>query len=177
MSSRTAGSRSDGSSANRSSNPPENELVRCHCGIELELLTSLCDENPGRRFHACPNLTSPSSCGFFRWYDGELCARSKAVIPGLLRKTEKLEFQLVNDTTQFVKHLKERHTGVMDEHRTLMQKVKKVMEDEEVLTVKLQLCKKKERAFKILIAVMVLIIAFQALVQHVCEKTVPRQLM
>ncbi len=33
-------------------------------------------------------------CGFFRWYDPPICARSKMVIPGLLRRIEELQMRL-----------------------------------------------------------------------------------
>ena len=32
-----------------------------------------------------------NGCGFFRWYDPPICARSKKVIPGLLRRIRDLE--------------------------------------------------------------------------------------
>ncbi|KAL3643633.1 hypothetical protein CASFOL_014448 [Castilleja foliolosa] len=84
-------------SGSRSSSSYGNAPVRCHCGIQLELVTSWTDENPGRRFHACPNYKMPSCCGFFRWFDEEMCSRLKEVIPGLLRKTNKLELLLATE--------------------------------------------------------------------------------
>ncbi|KAL3637510.1 hypothetical protein CASFOL_018678 [Castilleja foliolosa] len=42
-------------SGSRSSSSYGNAAVRCHCGIQLELVTSWTDDNPGRRFQACPN--------------------------------------------------------------------------------------------------------------------------
>ena len=33
-------------------------------------------------------------CGFFRWIDPPMCARSKTIIPGLLRKIRELERRL-----------------------------------------------------------------------------------
>ncbi|KAL3619683.1 hypothetical protein CASFOL_034595 [Castilleja foliolosa] len=67
-------------SGSRSSSSYGNAAVQCHCGIQLELVTSWIDDNPGRRFQACPNYKMPSCCGFFRWFDEEMCSRSKEVI-------------------------------------------------------------------------------------------------
>ena len=33
-------------------------------------------------------------CGFFRWIDPPMCARSKAIIPGLLRRIREMERRL-----------------------------------------------------------------------------------
>ncbi|KAL3614656.1 hypothetical protein CASFOL_041413 [Castilleja foliolosa] len=129
-----------------------NAAVRCHCGIQLELVTSWTDDNPGRRFQACPNYKMPSCCGFFRWFDEEMCSRSKEVIPGLLRKTNKLELLLATEQekNKLVQVVLERQANVLE---------------------------KKERMLKIVIAVMVLIIAFQVMSQPEFGKTMPRQLV
>ncbi|KAL3634963.1 hypothetical protein CASFOL_022017 [Castilleja foliolosa] len=139
-------------SGSRSSSSYGNAAVRCHCGIQLELVTSWTDDNPGRRFQACPNYKMPSCCGFFRWFDEEMCSRSKEVIPGLLRKTNKLELLLAaeQEKNKFVQVVLERQANVLE---------------------------KKERMLKIVIAVMVLIIAFQVMSQPEFGKTMPRQLV
>ena len=33
-------------------------------------------------------------CGFFNWYDPPICARSKKIIPGLLRRIRELETKM-----------------------------------------------------------------------------------
>ncbi|KAL3627283.1 hypothetical protein CASFOL_028646 [Castilleja foliolosa] len=149
-------------SGSRSSSSYGNAAVRCHRGIQLELVTSWTDDNPRRRFQACPNYKMPSCCGFFRWFDEEMCSRSKEVIPGLLRKTNKLELLLAN--------VLEKHSAVMEKHSA-------VIEDQRNLTAELQMFKKKERMLKIVIFVMVLIIAFQVMSQPEFGKTMPRQLV
>ncbi|KAL7092205.1 hypothetical protein ACP275_12G151300 [Erythranthe tilingii] len=70
---------SSGSSHNRSNIGSRNgwslplETVTCRCGFELSTLTSWSEKNPGRKFRACPNYTSPSCCGYFEWVDEEVC--------------------------------------------------------------------------------------------------------
>ncbi|KAL3634249.1 hypothetical protein CASFOL_021303 [Castilleja foliolosa] len=159
-------------SCSRSSSSYGNAAVRCHCGIQLELVTSWTDDNPGRRFQACPNYKMPSCCGFFRWFDEEMCSRSKEVIPGLLRKTNKLELLLAaeQEKNKFVQVVLERQANVLEKHSA-------VIEDQRNLTAKLQMFKKKEMMLKIVIAVMVLIIAFQVMSQPEFGKTMPRQLV
>ncbi|KAL3618924.1 hypothetical protein CASFOL_037152 [Castilleja foliolosa] len=157
-------------SGSRSSSSYGNAAVRCHCGIQLELVTSWTDDNPGRRFQACPNYKMPSCCGFFRWFDEEMCSRSKEVIPGLLRKTNKLELLLAaeQEKNKFVQVVLDRQANILEKHSA-------VIEDQRKLTALLQMFKKKERMLKIVIALMVLIIAFQVMSQPEFGKTMPRQ--
>ncbi|KAL3635148.1 hypothetical protein CASFOL_019695 [Castilleja foliolosa] len=160
-------------SGSRSSSSYGNAVVRCHCGIQLELVTSWTDDNPGRRFkHALITRAMPSCCGFFRWFDEEMCSRSKEVIPGLLRKTNKLELLLAaeQENNKFVQVVLERQANVLEKYSA-------VIEDQRNLTAELQMFKKKERLLKIVIAVMVLIIAFQVMSQPEFGKTMPRQLV
>ncbi|KAL3618890.1 hypothetical protein CASFOL_037118 [Castilleja foliolosa] len=183
-------------SGSRSSSSYGNAVVRCHCGIQLELVTSWTDDNPGRRFQACPNYKMPPFCGFFRWFDEEMCSISKEVIPGLLRKTNKLELllatvqeknKLVQDyelllaaeqeKNKFVQVVLERQANVLEKHSAVMEKHSAVIEDQRNLTAELQVFKKKERMLKIVIAVMVLIIAFQVMSQPEFGKTMSRQLV
>nr|KAJ0186949.1 hypothetical protein LSAT_V11C900458810 [Lactuca sativa] len=53
--------------------------------------TAWTDKNPGRCFWGCP--TEGSKCRFIGLFDGPMCARSKAIIPGLLRTINKLKSQ------------------------------------------------------------------------------------
>ncbi|KAL3621602.1 hypothetical protein CASFOL_036514 [Castilleja foliolosa] len=173
-------------SASRSSSSYGNAAVQCHCGIQLELVTSWTDDNTGRRFQACHSYKMPLCCGFFRCFDEEMCARSKEVIPGLLRKTNKLELLLAaeQEKNKFVQvvlerqaNVLEKHSAVMEKHSAVMEKHSAVIEDQRNLTAELQMFKKKERMLKIVIAVMVLIIAFQVMSQPEFGKTMPRQLV
>lgn len=60
---------------------------KCFCGKWLAAKTAWTDANAGRRFISCER------CRFFRWLDEPLCERSRAIIPGLLRRINKLEAQ------------------------------------------------------------------------------------
>ncbi|PWA39777.1 zinc finger, GRF-type [Artemisia annua] len=51
--------------------------------------TSWTSANPGRRFYGCPD--EGSSCRWIGWYDPKMCARSRMIIPGLLRGRNELE--------------------------------------------------------------------------------------
>ncbi|KAL3643836.1 hypothetical protein CASFOL_011768 [Castilleja foliolosa] len=107
-----------------------------------------------------------------RWFDEEMCSRSKEVIPGLLRKTNKLELLLAaeQEKNKFVQVVLDRQANVLEKHSA-------VIEDQRNLTAELQMFKKKERMLKIVIALMVLIIAFQVMSQPEFGKTMPRQLV
>ncbi|KAL3619946.1 hypothetical protein CASFOL_034858 [Castilleja foliolosa] len=148
-------------SSSRSSSSYGNAAVRCHCGIQLELVTSWTDDNPGR------------------WFDEEMCSRSKEVIPGLLRKTNKLELLLAaeQEKNKFVQVVLERQANALEKHSAVMEKHSAVIEDQMNLTAELQMFNKKERMLKIVIIVMVLIIAFQVMSQPEFGKTMPRQLV
>ncbi|KAL6518280.1 hypothetical protein OROMI_033981 [Orobanche minor] len=72
------------------------ERVLCKCGIELQLKNSWTPQNPGRRFWSCPKYNTGDNCGFFRWFDPEMCSRSKVLIPRFLKKLDRLEDE-IND--------------------------------------------------------------------------------
>ncbi|KAL3629939.1 hypothetical protein CASFOL_026251 [Castilleja foliolosa] len=135
-SNQSRGSRSNQTSRSSKSYGSDVAGARCHCGIELEVMTSWTDDNPGRRFQGCPNYKKPSCCGFFRWVDEEVCSRSKQIIPGLIRKKNKLELELASE----------------------QEKLKCVQRS-------LNVSKKKEKKLKMIIAAMVLIFAFQVMLQ------------
>ncbi|KAK6149751.1 hypothetical protein DH2020_017276 [Rehmannia glutinosa] len=65
-------------------------FVDCYCGRRAALRTSWTDDNPGRRFHSCIQYTR-GGCSFFDWEDPPMCRRSKAIIPGLLRRINTLK--------------------------------------------------------------------------------------
>ncbi|KAL3647991.1 hypothetical protein CASFOL_008959 [Castilleja foliolosa] len=171
----------NGSGSRSSSSYGNATAVRCHCGIQLQFVTSWTDDNPGRRFQACPN--------YKLWFDEEMCSRSKEVIPGLLRKTNKLELLLAaeqekNKLLQDYEQVFERQSNVLANHRAMkekhsavMEKHSAVIEDQKNLTAELQMFKKKERMLKIVIAVMVLFIGFQVMFQPEFGKTMPKQLL
>ncbi|KAL3639581.1 hypothetical protein CASFOL_017488 [Castilleja foliolosa] len=111
----------------------------------------------------------PSCCGFFRWFDEEMCSRSKEVIPGLLRKTNKLELLLATE--------QEKNKLVQHYELLLAAEQEKNKFVQVVLERQANVLEKKERMLKIVIAVMVLIIAFQVMSQPEFGKTMPRQLV
>lgn len=68
----------------------------CWCGKAATIRTSWTDSNPGRRFSMCAAKVRETKrgfkgCEFWAWFDPAMCARSKAVIPGLLKSRNKLE--------------------------------------------------------------------------------------
>ncbi|XP_058194354.1 uncharacterized protein LOC131311052 [Rhododendron vialii] len=63
----------------------------CYCGKVGKTTTSWTDSNPGRRFIGCERYGKDGACGFFVWVDPPMCARSRVVIPGLLRSIGRLE--------------------------------------------------------------------------------------
>ncbi|PWA71426.1 zinc finger, GRF-type [Artemisia annua] len=67
-------------------------MVRCWCGKQAITRTSWTSANPGRRFYCCPD--EGSSFRWIGWYDPEMCARSRMIIPGLLRGRNELEERL-----------------------------------------------------------------------------------
>ncbi|KAK2635806.1 hypothetical protein Ddye_030598 [Dipteronia dyeriana] len=66
---------------------------KCLCGISARHFTYCTDSNPGGRFWGCYNYRGYGNCGFFRWSDPPMCARSKVIIPGLLRRIQDLEMR------------------------------------------------------------------------------------
>ncbi|CAL5437123.1 unnamed protein product [Camellia sinensis] len=67
------------------------EDLRCiFCGRRRLIQTSWTDANPGRRFLSCPT----NSCNQFTWVDPPMCSRAMQIIPGLLKKVNKLEARL-----------------------------------------------------------------------------------
>ncbi|GJY65347.1 zinc finger, GRF-type containing protein [Tanacetum coccineum] len=58
-------------------------MVDCFCQRPAVNRTSWTQNHPGRRFWACSRIVT--DCGFFRWIDPPMCARSVQIIPGLLR--------------------------------------------------------------------------------------------
>ncbi|CAA0820184.1 Unknown protein [Striga hermonthica] len=63
--------------------------VTCNCGSKVYLTASWTGRNPGRRYWACPKYGSSGYCGFFMWFDPEMCERAKSIIPSLLDKMYK----------------------------------------------------------------------------------------
>ncbi|KAK3206901.1 hypothetical protein Dsin_020947 [Dipteronia sinensis] len=64
---------------------------KCLSGTSVRRFTSWTYSNSRRRFWGCSNFRGDSNCGFFRWYGPPMCARSKLIIPGLLRRIRELE--------------------------------------------------------------------------------------
>ncbi|TXG59939.1 hypothetical protein EZV62_014512 [Acer yangbiense] len=66
---------------------------KCLCGTSARRFTSWTNSNLGRRFWGFYNFRKDVNCGFFRWYDPLMCARSKIIIPELLRRIQDLEMR------------------------------------------------------------------------------------
>ncbi|KAH6822516.1 hypothetical protein C2S53_008993 [Perilla frutescens var. hirtella] len=71
-----------------------NPNMLCRCEVRAALRTSWTPDNPGRRFLCCPR-SGIDSCGFWTWYDPVMCARARAIIPGLLRRINGAEAEVV----------------------------------------------------------------------------------
>ncbi|KAK6150062.1 hypothetical protein DH2020_017587 [Rehmannia glutinosa] len=68
--------------------------VFCNCGRNATMKTSWTDLNPGRRYMACQKFKEVGGCTFFNWIDPPMCSRARQIIPGLLKKINKLEDQV-----------------------------------------------------------------------------------
>nr|GLL44698.1 uncharacterized protein LOC109177281 [Ipomoea trifida] len=88
---------SESSSSSRNQEYIYGELVtipNCQCGQRLKLQTSWTNENPGRRYWECRFDHGGQMGGFVRWYDPPMCARSRRIIPGLLRRINRDEEEI-----------------------------------------------------------------------------------
>ncbi|KAK6120913.1 hypothetical protein DH2020_045341 [Rehmannia glutinosa] len=67
--------------------------------------TSWTNDNPGRRFVCCVNSLNGNGCGFFEWADNPMCARTKAIIRGMLQKINNSKAE-IGDLESRVKNVK-----------------------------------------------------------------------
>ncbi|WOH01022.1 hypothetical protein DCAR_0520400 [Daucus carota subsp. sativus] len=69
----------------------------CSCGFSPVLRTSWTDANPGRRFWGCSQYVRNRSrdCNFHMWHDPAVGDRAKNIIPGLLRRIQRLEDEIM----------------------------------------------------------------------------------
>ncbi|XP_031106993.1 uncharacterized protein LOC116011730 [Ipomoea triloba] len=87
----------ESSSSSRNHQYIYGELVpipNCVCGQRLKLQTSWTNDNPGRRYWECCFENGGQRCGFVRWHDAPMCARSRKIIPGLLRMINRNEEEI-----------------------------------------------------------------------------------
>ncbi|KAL3633204.1 hypothetical protein CASFOL_022966 [Castilleja foliolosa] len=105
--------------------------------------------------------------GFFRWIDEEMCSRSKHLIPELIRDKNNLELTLITEQAKLkcVQAVMERQGKALGYQRSLDERLNTVLAAQRDLTLHLGLCEKKERKLKIIIAALVLVIAFQVMLQ------------
>ncbi|WOG95593.1 hypothetical protein DCAR_0414918 [Daucus carota subsp. sativus] len=69
----------------------------CGCGMSPVLRTSWTDMNPGRRFWGCSMyMNRRIGCNFHQWQDPPVCGRSRNILPGLLKRIERLECESEN---------------------------------------------------------------------------------
>nr|XP_027093790.1 uncharacterized protein LOC113714196 [Coffea arabica] len=66
----------------------------CNCGLRTKMSTCWCGENPGRRFLGCSLWPRPERYSYFEWVDEPICPRGRVLIPGLLKKINKMEEQV-----------------------------------------------------------------------------------
>ncbi|KAL3637719.1 hypothetical protein CASFOL_018167 [Castilleja foliolosa] len=134
-------------SGSRSSSSYGNAAVRCHCGIQLELVTSWTDDNPGRRFQACPNYKMPSCCNSriakkdkVRNFVGNEQEKNKLV------QDYELLLSAEQEKNEFVQVVLERQVNVLanqrtmkEKHSAVIEKHSAVIEDQRDLTAELPL--------------------------------------
>ncbi|KAK1577200.1 hypothetical protein Q3G72_019744 [Acer saccharum] len=97
--------------------------TKCLYGTSARRFTSWIDSNLGRRLWGCSRFWGDANCGFFRWYDSPMCARSKIIIHGLLRRIQELEIGL-SETNGFEgndRSYTHVSTIVVDEEKLVMQ--------------------------------------------------------
>ncbi|CAI9294954.1 unnamed protein product [Lactuca saligna] len=85
-------------------------MVVRFCGKLALVKTSWTPVSPKRRFYACP--IKDSVCGFIGWVDLPMCARSKTIIPGLLRNINTLE-EGCNEPVRSINMLEEQCNGLL----------------------------------------------------------------
>ncbi|CAA0829044.1 Unknown protein [Striga hermonthica] len=65
-----------------------------NCQKRAVMKTSWTDHNPGRRYAACEKSRGNGGCNYFSWIDPPMCPRSRQIIPGLLKRVNRLENEL-----------------------------------------------------------------------------------
>ncbi|PIN02097.1 DNA topoisomerase [Handroanthus impetiginosus] len=75
----------------------------CYCNRPTLKKTSWTDLNPGRRYSICPQYRENGGCNFFSWVDPPMCARSRQIIPGLLKRVNKLESEIARRKSKELK--------------------------------------------------------------------------
>ena len=78
----------------------------CLCGNVVMQLTSWTQTNPGRRFAACVDRRCNKS---FRWLEEPVCSRAQVIIPGLLRRINKLEEEKMELEAKLAKNALKKH--------------------------------------------------------------------
>ncbi|KAK6148207.1 hypothetical protein DH2020_019119 [Rehmannia glutinosa] len=67
----------------------------CHCGRNSIVKTSWTNLNPGRRYKACTKFREVGGCHYFSWIDSPMCSRAQQIIPGLLKRINKHDNEVV----------------------------------------------------------------------------------
>ncbi|KAB1203141.1 hypothetical protein CJ030_MR8G027518 [Morella rubra] len=62
----------------------------CYCSLEAILKTSFTEANFGCPFFRCVNYRYDKLCGYFSWYDPEMCHHGKRVLRRLQDRHEKI---------------------------------------------------------------------------------------
>ncbi|KAK6140482.1 hypothetical protein DH2020_025763 [Rehmannia glutinosa] len=105
--------------------------IDCYCGRRAVIRTSWMNENPGRRFLSCLNYKD-GGCGYFHWQESPLCDRARTIIPGLLRKINRLDdenkklIENKQNLEEINKKLIERNKILAERNRNLVQEKKKM---------------------------------------------------
>ncbi|GER38052.1 GRF zinc finger family protein [Striga asiatica] len=78
--------------------------ILCDCDKVARLQTAWTPANAGRRYFDC----AEKACRFWNWFDPPMCARSKEIIPGLLRKINRLEAETNRHSVEPANELQEK---------------------------------------------------------------------
>lgn len=68
--------------------------IECYCGYDVFVQRGWTQQNPGRRFVACPDYDAHAnirSCNFFRWVDKDMTEWQKEVILQLMEEKSTLQ--------------------------------------------------------------------------------------
>ncbi|KHN05805.1 hypothetical protein glysoja_038719, partial [Glycine soja] len=69
--------------------------VMCLCNVEVSLVTSWTENNPGRHFYGCGlyKVTSRKMCNYFECHNPVVNSRQKRIIVALMKKVDELNLR------------------------------------------------------------------------------------
>ncbi|KAH1188296.1 hypothetical protein GmHk_U059750 [Glycine max] len=67
--------------------------MMCLCNVEVPLVTSWTEDNPGRHFYGCGLYKVGKWCNYFEWHDLVANSRQKRIIVALMKKVDELNLR------------------------------------------------------------------------------------